>query len=345
MINKFILAIVLTAFAAGATYAWPACSGSWVGVPTGTTGTGASGTGYGAVVTESGQTFQCQAPSTTSGSSSISNSNASSSQSQNQGQQQTANGGSSKSTSSSSTGPVSVKTGGATASTGPVSAAGGAASVTNSGNSSATGGQGGAGGTGGTSSAVAGNSSSGSGNSTSVDETTNVAASKIPVNTAYAAAPYPTAQCFKGYGAGGQGASFGFSINGGKIDENCARLETARSFDAVGEYYAGCKVKVNNKYAKEAGVKLEDCLNRYVVPLPQVPQPAPVLPPIVINLPAPVVNVPVTPVIVDQVPLTPVPVFKTPAAKPHKKIKPPVGIKPCPATETAKPNGNCWEND
>jgi hypothetical protein len=86
---------------------------------------------------------------------------------------------------------------------------------------------------------------------------------------------------------------FGFTANGGRIDENCAILETARSFDAVNERLAACKVKINNKYAKKAGVTLADCMNVPVVVLAPIvpPQAAPVTPNITVNLPAPVVNV------------------------------------------------------
>jgi hypothetical protein len=70
----------------------------------------------------------------------------------------------------------------------------------------------------------------------------------------------PTVPCFKSYSAGGQAANFGFSAGGGKVDDNCAQLEVARSFDLAGERLAACKVKINTKYAKAAGVTLEDCL-------------------------------------------------------------------------------------
>lgn len=44
----------------GAAHAWPACNGNWVNVPAGTKATATSG--YGAVVTENGTTYQCQQP-------------------------------------------------------------------------------------------------------------------------------------------------------------------------------------------------------------------------------------------------------------------------------------------
>jgi hypothetical protein len=101
---------------------------------------------------------------------------------------------------------------------------------------------------------------------------------------------------------------FGGSISGGKIDKNCAGLETARSFASVGSLISYCKVMVNRKYSKEAGVTLEDCMTTLrptVAPAPQaLPQsaPAPVTQPITIILP-PTPAVPV----VSNVGTTPTP--------------------------------------
>jgi hypothetical protein len=347
--NKFVGLLAILILSAAPAFAWPACSGNWIQVPAGTS------TANGAVVTENDQTFQCQQPSTpvATGSSGASNSasnstSASNSNSSATGGSAVANGGSAKSSSTASGG--SATGGNATGgSVGPISninkAQGGAGGA--GGNATATGG---AGGQGGSSQAVAGNSSSGSGNSTSINETTNVAADRFPANTAYAAAPYPTAQCFKGYGVGGQSTAFGFSVNGGKIDENCAILETARSFDGAGERLAACKVKISNKYAKKAGVTLEDCMKASESVLLQQPIPAPVVPlqqptPIIVNLPAPVINITPAPVIIQQTPSaqTPAPAFVAP--KPHRKIKPPAGsgIKPCPVGYSK--TDICLEND
>src|SRR5208337_2795165 len=71
----------------GFAFAWPACSGNWIQVPAGTS------SANGAVVTEGGQTFQCQKPSPTptpANSTSSSNSTSTSSSSSNS----TATGGS-----------------------------------------------------------------------------------------------------------------------------------------------------------------------------------------------------------------------------------------------------------
>jgi hypothetical protein len=97
--------------------------------------------------------------------------------------------------------------------------------------------------------------------------------------------------CFKGYGVGAQVAQAGISLGGGKIDANCAILETARSYDMVNEKLAACKVKVSNKYSKKAGVTLEDCMAVQMMPVPLAPRivaPTPVQPiQVTVNVPAP----------------------------------------------------------
>jgi len=135
--------------------------------------------------------------------------------------------------------------------------------------------------------------------------TTNVAAPKIPVNTAYAPSAFPTVPCFKGYGGGVQVAQAGVSFGGGKIDGNCAILETARSFGVAGSWLAYCKVMLTDKYVKAAGVTLQDCLDRYV---PTVPEPVAVIPP------APQVSIlPIEiPVVKTELVVMPMPVVTAP---------------------------------
>jgi hypothetical protein len=127
--------------------------------------------------------------------------------------------------------------------------------------------------------------------SNSNDTTNNVYAAKIPVSTAYAPTTFPTSPCLKSYSGGGQGSSLGLSFGGSKVDKNCALLETARSFDAVNERLAACKVKVSGEYAKKAGVTLADCMQIEMVPAPHVPVAtvlAPVAPQvIVVQVPTP----------------------------------------------------------
>ena len=137
--------------------------------------------------------------------------------------------------------------------------------------------------------------------------TTNVAAPKIPVNTAYAPSAFPTVPCFKGYGGGVQVAQAGVSFGGGKIDGNCAILETARSFGVAGSWLAYCKVMLTDKYVKAAGVTLQDCLDRYV---PTVPEPVAVIPP------APQVSIlPIEiPVVKTELVVMPMPVVAPPVS-------------------------------
>lgn len=205
-------------------------------------------------------------------------------------------------------------------------------SVKDSGNSSnvntatANGGAGGQGGAGGSAQqsqsnkSVNNNASSASnqanGNGSNSNNTTNnIAAPKIPVPTAYAPATIPTSPCFKGFGGGAQMAQAGISFGGGKVDPNCAILETARSFDMVNERLAACKVKISNKYAKKAGVTLEDCMHVEMTEAPPVAEvSAPILPPVAA---APLtVTVPVT--IVNPAP-APVKVIESPVVTDEKK--------------------------
>jgi hypothetical protein len=213
-------------------------------------------------------------------------------------------------------------------------------SVKNSGNSSNTNvntAQGGAGGnanqkqtqsqtaTGGSSSATANGNGVGNGNNSN-DTTVN-----YPRQVATAIAPevFPTVPCFKGFSAGAQGAAFGASFGGGKIDENCAELEAARQ---APNRLTRCEIFILNKYAKKGGVTLEQCLQQDVSAAIITPVVAPAAPPqIVVNVPA--VNVPAPVIIEQQVPAPALPV----AAKP---LPPPVKqhhvIKPCPANKTSQ---------
>lgn len=150
----------------------------------------------------------------------------------------------------------------------------------------------------------------------------NVAIS-APRNTASAIAPpmYPTVPCFKGVSVGAQGPAFGASFGGGKIDQNCAILETARSFAGVEAYTAYCKVMLTNKYVKKAHVSMEDCMDRYepelpvVVAAPEVQQaPTHV---ITISVPAPIITVNVPAPVAPVVEVTKVAV---PKAVVHRKV-------------------------
>jgi hypothetical protein len=88
--------------------------------------------------------------------------------------------------------------------------------------------------------------------------------------------------------------AFGGSISGGKIDKNCAILETARSFASMNARLAYCKTMLIDKYAKKAGITLEDCMRVPTVILTPTPIPTPVATPqpIVIQVPAAVLPPP-----------------------------------------------------
>ena len=220
---------------------------------------------------------------TNSGNSSNRNSN-----SQSQSQSQTANGGNVSGSGNSTAKNTSTNNNtvtGAYGGAGGQGGAGGNATAT----STAAGGAGGSA-TGGTQS----QSASANGNDFLYNSTTNVEAPKIPVATAYSPTAIPTVPCFKGIGAGVQTAPFGASFGGGKVDENCAILETARSFALSGSRLAYCKTMLINKYAKKAGVTLADCLRDVAPPATATPTPSAtptplaVAPQIVVAAPAPV---------------------------------------------------------
>lgn len=207
-------------------------------------------------------------------------------QSQNQSQSNSATSAS-NSTSTAASASNSTSTGGTSSS----NATGGNSNVSNSGNSNvrnsnrntAQGGAGGAGGTGGTggnASSSASNNGNNANNSSSTYApvtTTNVAAPKIPVETAIAPPSFPTVACFKGYGIAAQTAPFGLSFGGGKVDTNCAILETARQ---APNRLARCMVYITDKYAKAAGVTLEKCMELDLVPVPVPAAPVAVAPPV-----------------------------------------------------------------
>jgi hypothetical protein len=112
------------------------------------------------------------------------------------------------------------------------------------------------------------------------------------------ASALPTAPCVIGYGAGGQAVLGGFSFSGGKVDKNCAILETARSFANFGSDIAYCKTMLTDRFAIKAGVTMQDCLaTRKTVVIQQPASIVPVQEPpqIILNVPAPVVQAPPIP--------------------------------------------------
>lgn len=174
-----------------------------------------------------------------------------------------------------------------------------------------------------------GNGNGNGANNSTYENTTNVAASKIPVASAIAPPVVPTSPCFKGFGASAQTMLVGGSFGGGKVDTNCAILETSR---LAPNLLARCKVYITDKYVKAAGVTLDDCLlQAEVVSAPVIEAPAPVVPPQV------VVNIPPQPAAIIQVSPTPINIIEpipAPAVTVHAVVRKKRVIKPCPANPT-----------
>lgn len=190
------------------------------------------------------------------------------------------------------------------------------------------GGAGGAGGTGGNSksSAVAlGGESKSNSNSESKSSSNNNGgnvAISTPRQTATAYAPtmLPTASCFKPVGFGAQMPVAGISFGGGKIDQNCASLEVARSFAQVQDYVAYCKVMLTNKFVKQAGISMEDCMNQYIPPVAVLaPVEAPQAPVITVNVPAIPVNIELPAPVATPTQVCPAPPVHR---KKHQPVKP-----------------------
>ena len=334
--KKFLAAAVFVLCTAGASFAWDCTNplAERVPVPAGTAGTFGDGTGQLFLGTASegvaGQLYECEVvpPGTTAPAGSIATSQSSSSS--NSSSQSNSSSKSNSNSNSNATG------GNATA----VGQGGAGGSVKNSGNSSNTNvntAQGGAGGnanqkqtqsqtaTGGSSSAVANGNGVGNGNNSN-DTTVN-----YPRQVATAIAPevFPTVPCFKGFSAGAQGAAFGASFGGGKIDENCASLEAARQ---APNRLTRCEIFILNKYAQKAGVTLEQCLQQDISATIITPVVAPTAPPqIVVNVPA--INVPAPVIIEQQVPAPALPVAARPLPPPVKQHH---VIKPCPANKMSQ---------
>jgi hypothetical protein len=294
---KFLFLMLLLAWFPSRTFGWgcsdPLASRVDVG-PTKPAGTAGDGDGQyyiGSDAANPKDYYVCEVPkpptTTPSTSSQSQNQNQSSSNqsSSTSSSKATANSASNSSSSASNTLKNRVQaTGGNSQST----ATGGTSSLTNSGNSTlkdsgnssntntntAQGGSGGSATSNTSSTASAANNGNGS-NNTSYNSDTNVAASKIPVNTAIGIAPPANLNCSIGYGGGAQTAALGVSAAFSRVDKNCARLTVALTARNRLSY---CKVYITNKYAKEAHVTLEDCLGTdpvAVVAAPVIPTLAP----------------------------------------------------------------------
>lgn len=282
------------------------------------TTTGAQGDGDGQLATYDGQVYECEVVPTTpttstspstSNSSSTSNSNAASNSSS------TANSSSNSASSAENNTKVVAKGGNSssTATGGNASATGGNANQSQSQKQSLSN----------VGNATSASEASNNGNSNGDNSNNSTSVTNVPRSAATAYAPIvpPTTPCFKGYSGGGQGTMFGFSFGGGKIDANCAELEASRLAPSL---LARCKVYITNKYVKQAGVTLDDCLNqeRQVVPVVSAPivQERPItvtVTPPQITVEAPVINVPAPVVTIIPPPIKPKTVRMPRAHKPH----------------------------
>src|SRR5208282_404386 len=245
-----------------------------VQVPTGTKGNG-QGDGNGQVDTVEGITFQCQTPPTAS--KSHNNVATNTNTNTNNNSNQNTNNNTATSTAASNQTQAQKQQQSQTAT-------GGAASST--------------------SNATGGNATANGDNSN--NSTTNYDAAHIPVNTAITPPILPTAPCLKGYGGAGQGATLGLSGGFSRVDGGCDDRELARSFEGP-QTVASCKILINTKKAKKAGVTMEDCMSgvrRQQTIIVQAP-PAPVPTPAPIVIPAPQVSVTVTPAPVVTLPAPP----------------------------------------
>lgn len=298
-----------------------------VQVPAGTVGNG-TGDGSGQVVTVQGITFQCQAPPTAPPSSSPTTSSSSSTSSSNSGA--SATGGNSTATGGKSTSTSGVNNSGNSTNTNNNNLSNNLA-LNNTNNLTNTQGQK----QGQTQSNSSTNSNQSAGGSVSDvgNSETTVEAPKIPVNTAEAPPVFSTANCFKGFSAGGQTAVAGLSFGGGGIDKNCAAERIAQDYYAMGNRLAACKVIITTKASKDAHVTLADCLNvperrAVMVAPPVIPSPSPIS--VTVNVPqAPAAQI--LPILHETMTVTATPAQMRAAQRPIVRKRKPV-VHACPVT-------------
>jgi hypothetical protein len=223
---------------------------------------------------------------------------------------------------SSSTSGSSATGGSANATGGNATGGSSTSTVSNSGNSSATGGQGG------TSSSVAkGGSVSNSGNSSSNSGGNTLSSTYNQVHQApavFAPNSYPTAPCRVAASGGASWLTGGVSIGGSKMDNECDKRETARSFALLGQRDAACKILLRTKAAKDAGLTPTDCVPPIQAAVIEAPKPEPVQVTVQAPvIPAPQVTVLPAPVVVQQaapVPAATKPIFAV------KRVKKPQAV-------------------
>ena len=309
---KLALVVTLGLLCIGQAKAWECTNplDARVPVPAGTSGTYGDGNGQLFLGTASegvqGQLYECEPPSTTNPvpGTIITNTSSSSSQSSSQ-----SSSNSNSSSTSNAQGGQGGKATSTSSATGGQGGSGGQASVNNSGNSTNTitntlkaqGGQ---------ATATGGNASQKQSQSNSLTNSGNSSASangngnnsnnyteNNPRQTPSAIPAFvaSTASCFKGGTIAGSSAAFGFSLGGGRIDENCARLEAARIAGTFSKI-VGCKTLLQNKYVVGT---LEECVGEpktIIVEAPPVAVPVQPAPVITVNVPAPIVTIVPAPV-------------------------------------------------
>lgn len=273
MKKTMLLAVILCAASA---FGWNCTTPGQVRVqvPTGTVGSG-TGDGSGQVVVDSGLTFICEALPTATTTPTTTNSN-------------TNNSASNSTSGASST----------------ASATGGNSSVNSSVNNTnnlsqsqkqqqqQTQSQ--------SNTSTNSNQSAGGSVSNVGNSVTTVEAPKIPVASAYAPTSLPSAPCVKGFGGGVQTMAVGGSFGGSKIDAGCDAREFARSFALLGARVPACKMLVQTKQARKAGITMEECLA--TTPAPVVQAPVVIAPPVAQPAPSITINVPPTQMIYLTVP-------------------------------------------
>jgi hypothetical protein len=323
---RLISLFALVLFASASAFAWNCSDPLASRVPVGTTkpsGTAGDGDGQWFLGTGSegtkGVYYVCEVPKKpkSGGGTTVKSTNTNTNNNSNSNSNSNSNNNSSSSNSSATGGnATSTATGGNSSSKSGVNNSG---NSSNTNNNTANGGSANGNGSNNTTSATGG-TVSGSGNSTqgqkqgqgqtqssssnnsggnssnSYSSNTQVDASKIPVNTAFAPTTIPTVSCFKGFGAGVQTMPVGASFGGGKIDPNCRALQTTLH---APNRVTFCKLFINLQDSKAAHITMEDCMasepkeevvapppapapqpiNIYTSPVAETPAPAPVAPP------------------------------------------------------------------
>jgi hypothetical protein len=149
---------------------------------------------------------------------------------------------------------------------------------------------------------------------------------------------FSTANCFKGFSAGGSSPFFGAGFGGGRIDKECEARITALAFAALNNPTAAAKLLCSTDSAKRAGLSREECM--------QIERPQPIPPPAPAGFsapppPPPQIIVPPAQVTVNLPPLTtavqpppaPAPAAAAPMVAKRAKVKKPCNCSAAPAAD------------